>query len=69
MLTVHIDFKVGTRFGVEDTVGEQPVHDTITERYRHLDFYQHECVPGDLYFASSSSTTRLRHSSRASSRP
>lgn len=44
VLTVQIDFKAGTRFGVEGAVGERPVHDTITKRYRHLNFFQHECV-------------------------
>ncbi len=44
VLTVRIDFKAGTRFGIESAVGEHPVHDTVTKRYRHLNFFQHECV-------------------------
>lgn len=44
VLTVQIDFKAGTRFGVEGADGEHPVHDTVTKRYRHLNFFQHECV-------------------------
>ena len=44
VLTVRIDFKAGTRFGLEGAVGEHPVHDTVVKRYRHLNFFQHECV-------------------------
>lgn len=44
VLTVGIDFKSGTRFTPEGAAGEHPVHDTITKRYRHLNFFQHECV-------------------------
>lgn len=44
VLTVGIDFKAGTRFTPEGAAGEHPVHDTITKRYRHLNFFQHECV-------------------------
>jgi hypothetical protein len=25
--------------------GEHAVHDTLTKTYRHLNFFQHECVP------------------------
>ena len=41
-LTVCIDFRRGARFAVggEDAL---PVHDTRTKRYRHLNFFQHEC--------------------------
>lgn len=39
VLTVQIDFKAGTRFGVEGADGEHPVHDTVTKRYRHLNFF------------------------------
>ena len=44
VLTLGIDFTAGTRFAVEDVPGEHPVHDTITKTYRHLNFFQHECV-------------------------
>jgi len=44
VLTLGIDFTAGTRFAVEDVPGEHPVHDTVTKTYRHLNFFQHECV-------------------------
>jgi transposase len=44
VLTVGIDFTVGTRFAAEGASGEHPVHDTLTKTYRHLNFFQHECV-------------------------
>jgi len=44
VLTVAIDFAAGSRFGVEGVPDEHPVHDTVTKRYRHLNFFQHECV-------------------------
>ena len=42
-LTVRVDFSVGSRFAVAGAEGEHPVHDTVTKRYRHLNFFQHEC--------------------------
>ena len=42
-LTIIVDFKPGTRFGVPGVAGERPVHDTTVKRYRHLNFFQHEC--------------------------
>lgn len=42
-LTVLIDFKPGSRFGVSGHDGAHPVHDTVTKSYRHLNFFQHEC--------------------------
>ena len=42
-LTVLIDFKPGTRFGISGHEGAHPVHDTVTKTYRHLNFFQHEC--------------------------
>jgi transposase len=44
ILTVGIDFVAGSRFGHPDAVGVHPVHDTVAKRYRHLNFFQHECV-------------------------
>jgi len=44
VLTVGIDFTVGSRFAVAGEAGEHPVHDTVTKTYRHLNFFQHECV-------------------------
>lgn len=42
-LTVLIDFKPGTRFGISGHEGVHPVHDTVTKTYRHLNFFEHEC--------------------------
>ncbi|MCC6609077.1 MAG: ISL3 family transposase [Burkholderiales bacterium] len=44
VLTVGIDYAAGSRFGVEGVAGEHPVYDSLTKRYRHLNFFQHECV-------------------------
>ena len=44
VLTVGIDFAAGSRFAVEGVAGEHPVYDSLTKRYRHLNFFQHECV-------------------------
>jgi transposase len=42
-LTIRVAFAKGSRFAVADTAGEHPVHDTVSKRYRHLNFFQHEC--------------------------
>lgn len=42
-LTIRIDFTPGSRFTVAGVEGAHPVHDTVTKRYRHLNFFQHEC--------------------------
>lgn len=42
-LTICIDFAAGSRFAHPDVSGLHPVHDTQTKRYRHLNFFQHEC--------------------------
>lgn len=42
-LTIRIDFTVGSRFVVAGKAGVHPVHDTVSKRYRHLNFFQHEC--------------------------
>lgn len=42
-LTIGIDFIAGSRFAVPDVEGTHPAHDTVTKRYRHLNFFQHEC--------------------------
>ena len=44
VLTVGIDFTAGTRFAADGASGEHPVHDTVTKTYRHLNFFEHECV-------------------------
>lgn len=43
LLTISIDFTKGSRFPHADVEGLHPVHDTQTKRYRHLNFFQHEC--------------------------
>jgi transposase len=42
-LTVQIDFTAGSRFPHREIAGEHPVHDTVAKRYRHLNFFQHDC--------------------------
>jgi transposase len=43
-LTIGIDFEAGARFAASDVAGQHPVHDTQIKRYRHLNFFQHECM-------------------------
>jgi transposase len=43
VLTIGVDFKMGSRFPFPGSDGEHPVHDTTTKRYRHLNFFEHEC--------------------------
>jgi transposase len=42
-LRIQIDFTVGSRFAVAGVEGVHPVHDTVSKRYRHLNFFQYEC--------------------------
>jgi transposase len=42
-LTIRVDFASGSRFAVPGVDGEHRVHDTVSKRYRHLNFFQHEC--------------------------
>jgi hypothetical protein len=42
-LSIAIDFTKGNRFPYKGVEGLHPVHDTQTKRYRHLNFFQHEC--------------------------
>ena len=42
-LTIQIDFVAGSRFSHPEVPGAHPVHDTVTKRYRHLNFFQHDC--------------------------
>lgn len=42
-LTIGVDFVAGSRFCVLGVEGAHPAHDTVTKRYRHLNFFQHEC--------------------------
>ena len=43
-LVVRIDFRRGSRFAHAAAGGAHPVHDTRIKRYRHLNFFQHECL-------------------------
>jgi transposase len=40
-LTIRIDFVAGSRFAVPGEDGAHPVHDTVSKRFRHLNFFQH----------------------------
>lgn len=42
-LSIAVDFVAGSRFAVPGVEGAYPAHDTVTKRYRHLNFFQHEC--------------------------
>jgi transposase len=42
-LAIGVDFIAGSRFAVPGVEGVHPAHDTVTKRYRHLNFFQHEC--------------------------
>lgn len=42
-LIIGIDFVAGSRFACPGAEGVHPVHDTVIKRYRHLNFFQHEC--------------------------
>ena len=42
-LAIRIDFIAGSRFAHPRVEGTHPVHDTQIKRYRHLNFFQHEC--------------------------
>lgn len=42
-LTIFVDFTVGSRFPHPEVEGTHPAYDTTTKRYRHLNFFQHEC--------------------------
>jgi transposase len=43
-LTIEIDFVAGSQFAHPEATGVHAVHDTTTKRYRHLNFFEHECV-------------------------
>ncbi len=42
-LVIAVDFVAGSRFAVPGIEGAHPAHDTVIKRYRHLNFFQHEC--------------------------
>jgi transposase len=43
LLVIGIDFVKGSKFSYHGIEGLHPVHDTVLKRYRHLNFFQHEC--------------------------
>lgn len=43
VLTIGIDFAAGSRFAHPSASGVHGVHDTQVKRYRHMNFFQHEC--------------------------
>lgn len=44
VLKISVDFVPGSRFAIAGEEGTHPVHDTVTKTYRHLNFFQHECL-------------------------
>lgn len=44
VLTVGIEYAVASRFEVAGMAGAHTVHDTVTKTYRHMNFFQNECV-------------------------
>jgi len=42
-LTIKIDFIRGSRFPFPGADGTHPTHDTVVKRYRHLNFFEHDC--------------------------
>ena len=42
-LGIQINFVTGSRFAYPGVDGAHPVYDTQRKRYRHLNFFQHEC--------------------------
>jgi transposase len=42
-LTIRVDFAPGSHFAIPGVEGAHPVHDTVSKRFRHLNFFQHEC--------------------------
>jgi transposase len=43
-LIISIDFIKGSRFTYEGVEGAYPAYDTRTNQYRHLNFFQHDCI-------------------------
>jgi transposase len=42
-LDIYIDFKKGSKFSIEGLGTGLKVHDTVDKKWRHLNFFQHEC--------------------------
>jgi hypothetical protein len=43
-LLLQLDFEEGKRFGCPECGKLCPTHDTSTKRWRHLNFFQYECI-------------------------
>lgn len=43
VLTILVDFTAGSRFPHPEAEGLHGAYDTVSKRYRHLNFFQHEC--------------------------
>ncbi|MBU2807448.1 transposase family protein, partial [Acidithiobacillus ferrooxidans F221] len=41
-LDLHINFPKGSRLACPECGQECPVHDTVEQKWRHMDFFQHE---------------------------
>ena len=39
-----VDFVAGSRFACARVDGRHPAHNTPIKRYRHLNFFQYECI-------------------------
>src|SRR5579872_3181137 len=46
LLTIEVDFEAGARFAAPDgeVAGTFGVYDTEIKQYRHLSFFQHDCI-------------------------
>jgi hypothetical protein len=53
-LTISISFATGTRFSCPKAEGLHPVHDTVTKRYRHLNFFSARMHSGSAFAARAS---------------
>jgi len=42
-LDIYIDFRIGSKFKIDDHPELCFVHDTVNRKWRHINFFQHEC--------------------------
>lgn len=42
-LNPYIDFKKGSKFTDNDNAKSYTAYDTKTKKYRHMNFFEHEC--------------------------
>ncbi|CAB3742355.1 hypothetical protein LMG27174_06853 [Paraburkholderia rhynchosiae] len=43
-LTTEMNFTAGTRAPYPEVAGAHAVHDTVVKRYRHPNFFPHDCI-------------------------